>query len=182
MRYKHNRAAIAVIAVSALLLLVLPFYSVRISDSRTDCLPYKLWFIDKTQKTLKAGDFIAFRTPSEASYVPEYKMWVKIVFAAGEGKVQVTPAQPGETKSIVVNGVDRSFPMAGHVNVRSGDREDTFSAFAADTSGKPLSIIDSQEIRPGHYYVYATSERSYDSRYWGLVRQDEVLGKAYPIF
>ncbi len=62
-RKRAQKIALAAIMMSALLLAVLPFYSVRFSDSRTDCLPYKLWLIDKTDKSLAVGDFIVFRTP-----------------------------------------------------------------------------------------------------------------------
>ncbi len=179
---KETKIAIAVIVVSAALLAVLPFYSIRMSDPRTDCLPFKLWFIDKTDKDLKEGDYIAFRTPAGAVGVPEYKMWVKEVFAVGRGTVTVTPATPGETTSIKVNGIERTFPVRAYVSVVSGDRRETFRAFAADSEGRPLPITESQEIGQGRYYTCAPSERSYDSRYWGLLKHEEVLGTAYPLF
>jgi type IV secretory pathway protease TraF len=172
----------AFIVVAAALLAVHPYYEIRYTDSRADCFPYKIWFIDKTDKNPAIGDFIAFKTPPNAVLVPEYKTWVKKVLAAGGGKVTVTPSAKAETAPVEMNGVQRNLPVRARVTVEYRGTEQTFVAFAADSLGRALPIIGSQIIPPGSYYAYSPVPRSYDSRYWGLVRGNEILGKAHPLY
>ncbi len=174
--------SITIIILAVLLLGVHPFYAVRYTDSRTNCLPYKLWLIDKTDKYPGVDEFIVFRTPAGATNVPGHKVWVKKVFMIGEGQVTVAPAKPGEKGTVLINGIKRDLPIGAYVTVASAQRQGTFVAFAADSTGRPLPITVNQSIPPGSYYTYAPEARSYDSRYWGVVKQDEVLGSAYPIF
>ena len=49
---------------------------------------------------------------------------------------------------------------------------------------RPLDPIAEGVIPAGHYYVQGTSPDSFDSRYRasGLVRADQVLGTAVPLF
>lgn len=178
----QNYIIIGSIAVSAMLIIIYPFFSIRFTDSRMTCFPYKVWFIDKTDKEPGIGDFIAFRTPQKAVYVPEHKVWIKRVFAAGEGQIDVTPADSNTSVCAEINGVNRELPVKAYVRVTSGMNQQFFTAFAADSLGRPLPIINSQVIPSGYYYTYSPAVRSYDSRYWGLVRKDEILGKAHPLY
>jgi type IV secretory pathway protease TraF len=179
---KKKYAAVAVITACALLLGVHPFYEIRYSDARTNCFPYKIWFIDKTASDPQAGDFIAFNTPEAAAYVPRNKTWIKMVLAAEGGLVSVLPSAGGETVPVEVNGIERKLPVRARVLVDYKGATKTFIAFAADSLGRPLPVIKSTVIPSGSYFAYSPVIRSYDSRYWGLVRKHEILGKAYPIY
>jgi len=179
---KHKYSAIALITVSALLLGVYPFYELRYTDARMDCFPYKVWFIDKTKRDPSVGDFIMFTTPANAaSYVPGHKKWIKKILAATGGNIEVTPAGAGETYSVYMNGLEKKLPVKARVTVHDSRTNKTFIAFAADSLGRPLPLIEKQTIPAGYYYLYSPVARSYDSRYWGLVKKIEILGKAYPI-
>jgi len=57
-----------------------------------------------------------------------------------------------------------------------------FEAFEKDTKGRDLPMIEEGRISKGKYFVSSPAARSYDSRYWGLVDESEIIGKAYPIF
>jgi conjugal transfer pilin signal peptidase TrbI len=48
----------------------------------------------------------------------------------------------------------------------------------------PLELIAPQVIPPGQLYVLGTHRDSYDSRYArvGLIKQNDVIGKAIPLF
>lgn len=174
---------ITTIVVSALLLLSIPFVGIKITDKRTNCFPHKVWIIDKTEKNFMAGDFVMFHTPSGAvKYVPENKLWIKKILATEGGSVNVTPAAKGETSSVMVNGIKRVLPVAARITVRYANDKKTFIAFANDSLGRPLTVIRQQIIPAGHVFLYSPMERSYDSRYWGLMKKGDLLGKAYPIY
>jgi type IV secretory pathway protease TraF len=82
-----------------------------------------------------------------------------------------------------VNGVDRPFPVQGMVHVydRNGNRIKTLIVYGRDTSGRPLPMTRSMVIPEGKHFVIGGTERSYDSRYWGLVDASWVVGRAYPV-
>lgn len=175
--------AVTVIVLSVLLLVSSFFYEIKLTDSRTDCFPYKAWLVDKTAKDPVVGDFIMFRTPETATqYIPGNKKWIKMILASEGGKIEVVPAAGGETSPVFMGGMQRNLPVRAHITVDYKQNRQTFVAFAADSLGRPLSIVSQQIIPTGHYYLYSPVARSYDSRYWGLVRKNEILGKAYPIF
>ena len=173
---------VAVIVLSAALLVIYPYYELRYADSRTDCFPYKVWLIDKTDKTPVVGDFIVFRTPAAVSHIPAHKTWVKKVLADAGAKINVTSAGNGELYPVTVSGMEKKLPVRARVTVEQNKVRETFIAFAVDSMGRSLPVIGSQTIPVGHYYAYSPVERSYDSRYWGLVRQNAIIGKAYPVF
>lgn len=173
----------AVIAVAALIAIVHPFYEIKFTDSRTDCFPYKMWYVDKMDKAPSAGDFIMFRTPTNAgNYFPQNKKWIKKVLATSGGQVDVIPAGKGETSVVFMRGMERKLPVRARVTVTQGKTRETFVAFAADSLDRVLPLIKKQLIPAGEYYLYSPIARSYDSRYWGLVKKDEILGTAYPVF
>ena len=37
-------------------------------------------------------------------------------------------------------------------------------------------------VEPGHYFMMGEHFRSYDSRYWGTVHENQIVGRAYPLF
>ena len=49
---------------------------------------------------------------------------------------------------------------------------------------RPLAPIAPTVIPPGYFYAQGTSSDSFDSRYAasGLVRADQVIGRAVPLF
>jgi len=53
------------------------------------------------------------------------------------------------------------------------------TAKTTDKNGKPVSpFIYNGEIPQGSFFVMGTHERSYDSRYWGFVKEDQIQGIA----
>lgn len=172
----------AVITFSAALAFVHQFYEIKFTDSRTDCFPYKVWYINKQDKEPSPGDFIMFATPANAAhYFPKNKRWIKKVLATSGGRVDVVPAPPGETSLVLMGGMERKLPVKARVTVIQGETRETFVAFASDSLGRKLTVIRQQTIPSGEYYLYSPIARSYDSRYWGLVKKNEILGTAHPI-
>lgn len=51
-----------------------------------------------------------------------------------------------------------------------------------DSLGKPLnSKLHSMSIPAGYYFVLGKTPNSFDSRYYGLVRAEDIKGLAYPL-
>lgn len=176
---KKKKWLIVSITVSLMLLALHPFYEIRYSDPQMECFPYRIWFVDKTSKNPAIGDFVMFKT--KAPYIPDTKRWIKKVFAAEGGKVEVVPATNNEMGTIIKSGMERKLPIRAYVTVAQAQNKETFVAFAADSIGRELAVIQAQTIPQDHYFMYSPVPRSYDSRYWGLVKKNEIIGKAYPI-
>ena len=46
----------------------------------------------------------------------------------------------------------------------------------------PEDYRRSETIAPGTYWVMAPLPGSYDSRYWGAINAEQIVGRVYPIF
>ncbi len=114
--------------------------------------------------------------------MPDGVLWGKKVMAAEGDRIAVEKASG--TGIISINGMDRSFPIQGIVNVynRDGQRVQSLTVYGRDTLGRSLPMIDSMVIPEGKYFVVGETERSYDSRYWGFVDASWVVGRACPVF
>jgi len=147
-----------------------------------ECFPYRHWIIKRT-KDLHVGQFIAFRGYGIPN-TPDRVLWGKKVLATGGDRIVVEKASGNGI--ININGMDRSFPIQGIVTVynRDGQRIRSLTVYGRDTFGRPLAMIQATQgvIPEGKYFVVGDTERSYDSRYWGLVDASWVVGRAYPVF
>ena len=178
---KSHIALFSVVVILMAIFAINPYYEIRYADANMDCFPYKVWLFDKTDRDIKVGEFIAFRTPENATYIPKHKTWVKKVFAAEGGMINVEAGKPGEVGQIEVNGLEKKVPVKARVTVTYNTKKETFVAFSADGLGRELPLTVTQVIPAGSLYVYSPVSRSYDSRYWGLVKKNEIVGRAYPL-
>jgi type IV secretory pathway protease TraF len=144
-----------------------------------ECFPYKHWVVKKT-RGLHIGEFIAFQGYGIPN-TPDKVLWGKRVLAMGGDRIVVEKVSG--TGVINIDGVDRLFPIQGivHVYDRSGKWIDSLTVYGHDTFDRPLPMIHSMVIPEGKYFVIGETERSYDSRYWGLVDASWVVGRAYPV-
>ncbi len=149
-----------------------------------ECFSWKYWFVEKNKKPGK-GEYAAFRGKD----IPNFQdgvVWVKKIIGEEGDSIAVREFGPSETyrERVYVNGLPRDFQVRGQVHIY--DREEKlvtgFDVFSTDSKGKALPMIASGVIPSGKYYVMATAKRSYDSRYWGLLDEKNIIGKAHPLF
>ena len=63
----------------------------------------------------------------------------------------------------------------------NGERVGTASE--TDSAGEPVGSFEFfGPIPEGSWFVLGDGPRSYDSRYWGVVRRSWVVGRAWPLF
>lgn len=54
---------------------------------------------------------------------------------------------------------------------------------AADSKGEPVTPFYYRgKIPNGSYFLYAAAPKSYDSRYFGLIGKERIVGKVIPLF
>lgn len=125
------------------------------------CLPADFYMIDHSDKSIKTGELIAFNMPKSVRFIPENERVIKIVAGVGGDKLKVT--------------------MDG---VYNGDK--FFEANARRISKKyniPSILIEKELIIPeGEVFLIGQTNHSWDSRFWGTVKLNSVIGKTYAIF
>jgi conjugal transfer pilin signal peptidase TrbI len=126
----------------------------------TPSLPYYLVYIDK-QGSVERGDLVVFRFEGGefASHFKGQRFFKRIAGVAGD---EITL----QGRNIFINGA-----AVGFARSRTLD-------------GKTLEAIGPGVIPTDRFYVQGTHEMSFDSRYRvnGLVRRDQIIGKATVIF
>lgn len=142
------------------------------------CMPGKYYFIELDREpALQHGDIIVFRTDSRTApfYMPGTR-FVKAVRGIPGDHVQIDAAGKVQIDSVtsgphgdVLTGKDYHFEAALEPQVLK----------LLDEKHKlPVSLATDYIIPHDSYFCMGTLPDSYDSRYWGLVHQRQVVGKA----
>jgi signal peptidase I len=142
-----------------------------------ECFHYRFWLIRKGVIPQK-GEYVYFRNPRSRS------RWVKMIYGVEGDRIEVRRISERKSFKIFLHEIEKPLTLQGYVILHGRETLPfrVFEGFERDTKGKPLSLIEGGIIPKGKYFVVADSVRSFDSRYWGLLDEKEILGKAYPIF
>lgn len=127
--------------------------------------------------TLHRDDFVFFTYKT----VPD-----SLYFNTGERLIKKIAGLPGDTVTFTpkTHIVCRAITPGAPESCKEFQRE------ILDRKNKQLPIPFQAQAGPagtfivpaGQFYVYGTNPRSYDSRYFGLVLIDQLIGKLDPIF
>lgn len=124
------------------------------------CIPgYSVYLIDKKSKTLKKGKTYAIAAKGTEPLIKEGTVLVKYLRGVPGDEVEIR-----EDTRIYVNG-----EMAGG-GLRYAEK---LGAEESDFFGKATI--------KGLWFM-GTSIYSFDSRYWGTAQEEQVIGRAYPVF
>lgn len=135
-------------------------FTIGIDLQQVQCLPYKVFIIDRANKEIGRGDYLAFRADERVGpWFPAGMTFIKEVVGLPGDRVRV------ENGQVTVRGESR-----GELTLL-GKLERSAQDFARD-----------EEVPEGMFWVMGTAPESYDSRYWGYVEERQVIGRAYPVF
>ena len=129
-------------------------FSFGIDGQNIKSLPYKFYIIKKS-------NYVAFLSDSRMTkYFPIGSIFIKKI-AAREGDV--------------LNTIGNKFYVNGKFIAE---------AVNYDLNGKPVKhcTFKNYKLKAGEYFVLGTNKFSYDSRYWGLLYERQIIGHAYPLF
>jgi conjugal transfer pilin signal peptidase TrbI len=126
----------------------------------TPSLPYVLAVLERGA-TVQRGDLVVFRFQGG-----EIGPYLK-----GQWFFKRVAGMPGDTVSVEGQNVFVNATPVGFAKPRTH-------------TGEPLELIAPGPIPPGRYYVQGTHPDSFDSRYRvnGLIRADQIVGVAHPVF
>ena len=145
---------LAIIGIEASLV----FVGASLGINPTASQPYRL-FIILREEPPRRGDLVAFRFPG-SRYYREGVLFVK--------EVEGLPGDRLEIRS------DRTVRL-------NGAFLDTVRA--TDSQGKAVEPFLFVGVIPDNsYFLYSPARNSYDSRYYGLIGKERIMGKAIPLF
>lgn len=132
-------------------------FEFAIDPQNNQCLPpYRIYLIDRYDKEPLRGKPFAFKS----EYIRVYGKGIKMV-----------DGLPGDTVSVNAEETTVNGSMVGEqlmLAKESGHTEQTLTR-----SGK---------IEPGRIWLMGRTKLSFDSRYWGSIPQNQILGRAYPLW
>ena len=149
---------LTIVLATLIIFTVGPYFGVSVNV--TPSLPLGL-YIDKDKTTYEVGDIVLFKVPVSAIIKQQYskkpwwndtpKYFMKVIYGVSGNTVY----QDDET--VVIN--NRQLPRV---------------------AGIPAVIV-SGPIPPGKLFVGTPHEKSFDSRYWGLIEKEDVLSVIRPL-
>ena len=141
-------------------------YTIAINSQK--CLPYKLFLIDKLDKQIPQDGFVAFKTDNRMEpFFSIGSMFVKQLVGIPGDKVVITP----DCKVTILNKKGETLWWKNLNKHVLGKLHKTCNDLAV------TKIIPEE-----HYFVAGISPRSFDSRYWGLLKRKQIIGRAYALF
>ncbi|MFT8259109.1 MAG: signal peptidase I (plasmid) [Candidatus Symbiodolus clandestinus] len=137
-------------------------YRLGIDPQKSRCLPQRFFLIDRQNTSLHLGKFYAFRTKNCAPFFQNGTLLVKRLVAG-----------PG----------DRIAISATKAEIRINDQLIAIGLPLADKLNRPLAHFAGQRQLPsGEYWFLGECDHSFDSRYWGAVTEQQIIGRAYALF
>lgn len=125
------------------------------------CLPADFYMIDEKDKSVKVGNIIAFHMPKSVRFIRKNEKVIKIVAGVGGDRLRVT-------MDGVYNGNKFYKASARRIAVKYN--------IPAETIERELTIPE------GEVFLIGQTDHSWDSRFWGPVKLNSVIGKTYAIF
>ncbi len=188
--YERKKYILSALVLTVLFFLLFNYLFSRISVAFTirgqECFPYRFWLIRKGIIP-ERGEYVAFKNHR----IDERATWVKIISGKDGDRIEVVRVteedmrRPQDLFKVYIEEIGKELTTQGFVFLHNSDpfnSSQVFEVFEKDTKGRDLPMIEEGRIPKGKYFVSSPAVRSYDSRYWGLVDESEIIGKAYPIF
>lgn len=127
----------------------------RIGVNNENCLPETFILVGRWTPELVRGAYYTYESRGAVPY-PDGTVMVKQLVGMPGDHVRIGNGQ------VWINGrLAGELTLLPQAPVFRGDVDET--------------------IPPGHYFMMGTTPQSYDSRYWGYVREDQFRGRAWPL-
>lgn len=138
-------------------------FGIGIDEQAYTCIPGKnVYLIDYQDREIRRGNIYLVRSKDLTPIYKEGTKLIKYVRALAGDRVEVDSSD-----RVLVNGVVLAdgLPLAREKLAR------------APESFRGVGVLKEDEV-----WVMGTAYRSFDSRYWGPVTRDRIVGRAYALF
>lgn len=145
----------------------LRFFDIRVGDDvqrliEPACMPslVYVWRPEKSGFKPAIGEYVIARMPNSGFSVGAHE---------GDRIVKKVAAGPGD--KVLIQGTEL------WINDKHADR----LWLANSLEGKKAGDFDTRlELEEGQYFLMGTTKESFDSRYWGIVQSESIVGRALP--
>lgn len=121
-----------------------------------------LLFHTKPQNTYRRGDILVFESSNAEPVFPNGTRLAKVAVGVPGDVVEITPGE-----RILVNGVEVARGLTYLNKIPSHKR---------------TKFYGRRTLAENEYWMMGTTDRSFDSRYWGSIHATQILGKAWVLF
>lgn len=134
-------------------------YRLGIDGQKVRCLPWSVFLVkQQLPESIRVGDLIQFRA-GEVGHGFNGLVFVKMVSAVPGDQVEIRGDR------LLINGEEREqLWLLKALQKKPGDLDNTYV------------------VPKGEYLMLGTTRESFDGRYWGTVKQEQLLGSARPLF
>ncbi|WP_427501671.1 S26 family signal peptidase (plasmid) [Methylomonas sp. MED-D] len=139
-------------------------FRVGIDDQKDQCLPgnHRWFLIDTYDKAIERDHLVAFVADQRMAMAP----WFSFTHVV----IKIATGVPGDTVRVGVK------------DTRVNDTVVSEGLALSAKLGKSASVfIRTEFVADGDLWVTGTTPNSFDSRYWGLVHPDQLIGKVYAL-
>lgn len=154
--------------MAGIILLGSSFFSTKyFTVNLTDSIPKGIYLL-KEPENLKKGDYIVFQIPENAlSYIHGRKYLPKIA----TNLIKTVGALPGDRIEIIADKLMINGSPYGKIN-------------KFDSKGLKLPILKSEDLvlKQEEILPLAEKDKSFDGRYFGKIRIENISFKAKPLF
>ena len=161
---KQQWLIVALIPVAGLAWLLPGRLDVVVSGS----LSHRIFLLVSVPEKIQLGDYLLFKYQNGHRYVDLY---IRKSLTSHDILTKQVGCAPGNVLKV---DEDRSFTCNG---------QPLGQALQTDTNGDVLPLFVFNGVIPqDNYFMVGSNARSYDSRYFGFIRKDEIAYKAYPLW
>lgn len=131
-------------------------YSIGIDPQNEQCLPWRIFLIDKHDTQPVRGETFAFKS----SHMERYGRGIKFVDGVAGDLVVVNAEHTSVNGKVVGNGL----------------------MFAGKLGYTPQQLSRTGRVPEGNVWLMGRTDNSFDSRYWNSISATAIIGRAYPIW
>lgn len=136
-------------------------YHFGLDTQEVKCIgDYSLFLVDRKDRDLQRGNIYAFSAQGVEPYFDEGTQMVKILRGVPGDHVRIT-----EQGDVFVND-----ELVGEGLI-----------LAEEIGGTPADFAGETVLDEGTYWFMGETPYSFDSRYWGTVSEEQIIGQARPI-
>jgi len=126
------------------------------------CIQGKYFYIDRLDKNIKDGDYVAF------SFKGSY------LYPKGSAFIKIVGCTPGQ--HLVSKQTSKGYAYF------CDNKPLGYACNPLLNPHCPKHVEYNEVIPKGYFYAMATAWDAYDSRYWGLASDKSIIGKGYKIW
>ena len=137
---------------------------IGIDTQKSPCIPgTRIYLIDLIDKRLIKGNIYQFKSKD-----------LQPIYEKGTKLVKYLRGEPGDTVKIDQYGMqfinNKSLGLGG-------------LAYGEKNLGIDINnFIGEKVLSDEEYWFVGSTHRSFDSRYWGTVKHEDIIGRAHPVF